>query len=150
MWTAFYILSLLPTSECSMTTKGKASVSAATPTEATETGSSNTIPNYQYKQIVPQIRLKINCVFVKSWHFFGFFTGIIIYKGGRALDFSFPARLRGGSNGLPPFCVPGPYGPGDMPQSLHEGLEVSAGGISRKPAIAPTRGTKIQNGEWIG
>lgn len=89
---------------------------------------------------------------MKSWHFFGFFAGIIIYKGGRALDFSFPARLRGGSNGLPPFCVPGPYGPGNMPQSLHEGLEVPAGGISRKPAIAPTRGTahkwELSEREW--
>lgn len=93
--------------------------------------------------IISLIGLQINCEFVKSWHFFVFFTGIIIYKGGRALNFSFPARLRGGSNGLPPFCGPGPYGPGDMSQSLHEGLEVPAGGISRKPAIAPTRGTKI-------
>lgn len=117
----------------------KAPASVAAPTEATPQMPLRTFVFI----IISLIGLQINCEFVKSWHFFGFFTGIIIYKGGRALDFSFPARLRGGSNGLPPFCVPGPYGPGDMPQSLHEGLEVPAGGISRKPAIAPTRGTKI-------
>ena len=43
-----------------MTTKGKASVSVAAPTEATETGSSNTIPNYQYKQKMEHGQQKIS------------------------------------------------------------------------------------------